>query len=269
MTTVDSAARFESILLERQDTHVATITLNRPKVLNALNSQLLDELRRALDELENDPAIRAVIITGSGEKAFAAGADIGELNAIPNAVEGARKAQVGQNLTLQIERMRKPVIMAINGFALGGGCELAMAGDIRIASDNAKFGQPEVSLGLMPGYGGSQRTTRLVGKGMAMFLCLSGDTIDAQMALQIGLIDRVVPQGELRAAALKLARTIASKAPLAIAACKRAINEGADLPLADALSLEAELFGTLVTTEDFKEGTRAFLEKRAPNWTGK
>jgi len=268
MTTAASATTFETILVER-DEHVATVTLNRPKVLNALNAQLLGELRTALEQLEVDEQIRAIVITGAGDRAFAAGADIGELNAIENALEGAAKAKYGQDLTLFIEHMRTPVIMAINGFALGGGCELAMAGDIRIAGENAKFGQPEVNLGLIPGYGGSQRTTRLVGKGFAMFLCLSGDTIDAQMALQIGLVERVVTRDDLLPAAVKLAKTIASKAPLAIQACKRVINEGAHLPLADALSLEALNFGTLVTTEDFREGTSAFLEKRPPNWKGK
>ena len=257
---------FENITVEG-DGAVAIVTLNRPSVLNALNAPLLGELSLALMELENQNDVRAIVITGSGTKAFAAGADIGELNALANAVEGANKARIGQAITLQIERMSKPVIMAVNGFALGGGCELAMAGDIRIASENAKFGQPEVNLGLIPGYGGSQRTTRLVGKGMAMFLCLSGDIIDAQLALQIGLVQRVVPQEELLPAAIKLGQTIAQKAPLAIAACKRAINNAAHLPLADALEIEALEFGTLVNTKDFKEGTSAFLEKRKPNWT--
>jgi enoyl-CoA hydratase len=237
--------------------------------LNALNAQLLSDLSAALTDLESDDDVRCIIITGAGPKAFAAGADIGELNALANGVEGAQKARIGQQLTLQIERLKKPVIMAVNGFALGGGCELAMAGDIRIASENARFGQPEVNLGLIPGYGGSQRTTRLVGKGMAMFLCLSGDMIDAQIAMQIGLIERVVPQDELLPAAKQLARTIAGKAPLAIEACKRAINNGAHLPMADALELEALEFGTLVGTSDFKEGTSAFLEKRKPEWKAK
>ncbi|MBV8726771.1 MAG: enoyl-CoA hydratase/isomerase family protein [Candidatus Eremiobacteraeota bacterium] len=268
MTTAPSATSFETILVDR-DERVATVTLNRPKVLNALNAQLLGELRAALEQLDDDSQIRAIVITGAGDRAFAAGADIGELNAIENALEGARKAKDGQDLTLFIERMRTPVIMAVNGFALGGGCELAMAGDIRIASENAKFGQPEVNLGLIPGYGGTQRTTRLLGKGFAMFLCLSGDTIDAQMALQIGLVERVVAPDQLLPAAIKLGQTIASKAPLAIQACKSAINEGAHLPLSDALSLEALSFGTLVTTADFREGTSAFLEKRPPNWKGK
>ena len=259
------ARTFESIAVEL-DGAVAVVTLNRPSVLNALNAQLLTELSQALSDLETDENVRVVIITGSGTKAFAAGADIGELNALANAVEGAQKARIGQAVTLQIERLNKPVIMAVNGFALGGGCELAMAGDIRIASENARFGQPEVNLGLIPGYGGSQRTTRLLGKGMAMFLCLSGDMVDAKTALEIGLVERVVPQDELLPAAKKLAQTIAGKAPLAIAACKRAINNGAHLPIADALELEALEFGTLVNTNDFKEGTSAFLEKRKAEW---
>jgi enoyl-CoA hydratase len=260
-----SGSTFANIIVER-DGAAGVVTLNRPTVLNALNAQLLSELSLALLELENQSDVRAIIITGSGEKAFAAGADIGELNALVNAGEGADKARSGQAVTLQIERMRKPVIMAINGFALGGGCELAMSGDIRIASENAKFGQPEVNLGLIPGYGGSQRTTRLVGKGMAMYLCLSGELIDANEALRIGLVQKVVPLAELLVEATRLAGVIASKAPLAIAACKRVINGGAHLSIADALELEAIEFGTLVNTEDFKEGTGAFLEKRKPQW---
>ncbi len=256
---------FENISVEL-DGATAVVTLNRPSVLNALNAQLLGELSLALVELERSDDVRAVVITGSGTKAFAAGADIGELNALPNAVEGAEKARTGQAITLQIERLRKPVIMAINGFALGGGCELAMAGDIRIASENARFGQPEVNLGLIPGYGGSQRTTRLLGKGMAMYLCLTGEMIDAQEALRVGLVQKVVPQETLLEEAKKIAQTIAAKAPLAIAACKRAINNGPHLPIADALEIEALEFGTLVNTNDFKEGTSAFLEKRKPSW---
>ncbi|HEX3456846.1 MAG TPA: enoyl-CoA hydratase-related protein, partial [Candidatus Baltobacteraceae bacterium] len=170
--------QFEDILVEI-DEPIGVITLNRPAVLNALRSGLLDELGEALAEMEQDPRVRAVVLTGAGEKAFAAGADIGELNALATAGSGTEQARRGQALTRQIERMRKPVVMAINGFALGGGCELAMAGDILIASENAKFGQPEVNLGLIPGYGGSQRTTRLVGKGMAAYLCLTGEIIDA------------------------------------------------------------------------------------------
>ncbi|MBV8638203.1 MAG: enoyl-CoA hydratase/isomerase family protein [Candidatus Eremiobacteraeota bacterium] len=257
---------FENILVER-DGAVGIITLNRPKVLNALNAALLREVSEALAKLERDEAVRAVVVTGSGEKAFAAGADIGELNALQNAGAGADKARSGQRVTRQMERLRKPVIVAVNGFALGGGCELAMGGDIMIASENAKFGQPEVNLGLIPGFGGSQRTTRLVGKGMAAYLCLTGETIDAAEALRIGLVQRVVPLANLLDEAKRIANMIASKAPLAIASCKRVINNGAHLSIDDALELEAIEFGTLVDTNDFREGTGAFLEKRKPNWT--
>lgn len=258
---------YKTIELRIEDA-VGLITLNRPGVLNALNAELLGELADALGQLGQRADVRAVVITGSGNKAFAAGADIGELNALGACAEAADKARTGQALTLQIERMNKPVIMAVNGFALGGGCELAMAGDIRIASQNARFGQPEVNLGLMPGYGGSQRTTRLLGRGMAMYLCLAGEPIDAQEALRIGLVQKVVSQEELLVEATRLARVIASKAPLAIAACKRAINNGAQLPIREALELEALEFGTLVGTEDFREGTSAFLEKRKAVWKG-
>ncbi len=245
------------------------ITFNRPNVLNALRTSLLDEVSRALSELEGAPDVRAIIMTGAGEKAFAAGADIAELNALPSAGRGADQARLGQALTRKIERLRKPVIMAINGFALGGGCELAMAGDILIAAENAKFGQPEVNLGLIPGYGGSQRTTRLVGKGMAMYLCLTGEIIDAKEALRIGLVQTMVPLAELMNEAKRVAAVIASKAPLAIAACKRAIVNGAHLSIDDALEIEALEFGTLVDTQDIKEGTGAFLEKRKPQWKGR
>jgi enoyl-CoA hydratase len=257
----------EPVAIERDGT-VAVLTLNRPQVLNALNADLLAKLSSELKVLDGDASVRAVIITGSGSKAFAAGADIAELNALHSPFQGATKARSGQAVTLQIERMKTPVIMAVNGFALGGGCELAMAGDILIASDNAKFGQPEVNLGVMPGYGGSQRTTRLVGKGMAMHMCLTGETIDAQEALRIGLVQKVVPQAQLLEEAKRIAGVIAAKAPLAIEGTKRAINAGAHLSIADALELEAVEFGTLVGTNDFKEGTSAFLEKRKPNWSG-
>ncbi len=257
----------EPVAVER-DGAVAVVTLNRPQVLNALNAELLEKLSRVLKELDSEAAVRAIVITGSGTKAFAAGADISEINALRSAFQGASKARSGQAVTLQIERLKKPVVMAVNGFALGGGCELAMAGDIIIASDNAKFGQPEVNLGLIPGYGGSQRTTRLVGKGMAMYLCLTGETIDAPEALRIGLVQKVVPQAQLLEEAKRIANTIAGKAPLAIEGCKRAINSGAHLSIGDALELESVEFGTLVDTNDFKEGTSAFLEKRKPNWSG-
>ncbi|HEV3195896.1 MAG TPA: enoyl-CoA hydratase-related protein [Candidatus Cybelea sp.] len=259
---------FEDILSVVEEP-VGIITFNRPSVLNALRRQLLREVAEALRDMESNDGVRAIVMTGSGEKAFAAGADISELNALATAGSGADQARSGQALTRQIERLRKPVIMAINGFALGGGCEIAMAGDILIASENAKFGQPEVNLGLIPGYGGSQRTTRLIGKGMASYLCLTGEMIDAREALRVGLVARVVPLSELMSEAKRIANLIASKAPLAIAACKRVINNGAHLSIDDALELEALEFGTLVDTEDIREGTGAFLEKRKPVWKGR
>lgn len=258
---------FETILVER-DGAVAIVTLNRPKVLNALNALMIAELGGALHALDDDATVRAVVLTGAGERAFAAGADIGELSALPSAVGGVAKARSGQGLTLQIERMRKPVIAAINGFALGGGCELALSCDIRLASDKAKFGQPEVNLGLMPGFGGTQRTARLLGRGMAMYLCLSAEMIDAAEALRAGLVEKVVPGDELLAEAKRIAALIASKAPLAVEAVKRAIDEGIALSTAAGLELEALHFGTLIGTADFKEGTTAFLEKRAATFTG-
>ncbi|MGH7706377.1 MAG: enoyl-CoA hydratase/isomerase family protein, partial [Vulcanimicrobiaceae bacterium] len=242
---------FETILIDRVDA-VAIVTLNRPKVLNALNGLMLRELRDALLNLDDDASVRCIIITGAGERAFAAGADIAELNALPGSVGGADQARFGQAVTLVMERLRTPVIAAVNGYALGGGCELAMGADIRIASANARFGQPEVNLGLIPGYGGTQRTTRLLGRGMAMYLCLTGEPIDANEALRLRLVERVVPLAELRGEALRVAGLIVAKAPLAIAAAKRAIDAGADAPLAEALTIEALSFGTLVSTADFR-----------------
>jgi enoyl-CoA hydratase len=207
----------DDVLLTTREGAITTLTLNRPAVLNALNAEVLARLSAAFAEIEADPAVRAVILTGAGERAFAAGADIGELNALDGPVAAAALARRGHALTLAMESLRVPVIAAVNGFALGGGCELAMACDIRLAGENAKFGQPEVNLGLIPGYGGTQRTTRLTGSGMAMYLCLSGEMIDAAEALRIGLVQRVVPLADLLAEALKLAQTIASKAPLAMA----------------------------------------------------
>lgn len=259
------SSAYEHLLVER-DGAVAVITLNRPSVLNALSVGLLKEFSRALDEIEADAGVRALIVTGAGEKAFAAGADIGELNALPNAVAGAAQARFGQSITRKIEHLRVPVIVAVNGFALGGGNEIAMSGDIRIASENAKFGQPEVNIGIMPGYGGTQRTTRLLGKGMAMYLNLTGDMIDAHEAHRCGLVEKVVPLAELMTEAKRIAHIIASRSPLGVAATKRAVNGGAHLAIDDALEIEALAFGTLMDTEDFKEGTSAFLEKRKPVW---
>jgi enoyl-CoA hydratase len=257
-----------SILLER-DGAVATITLNRPAVLNALNAELLARLDDALAEIEVDAAIRVAIVTGAGERAFAAGADIAELAHVEGAVAGAALARRGQRITQRIEALRVPVIAAVNGFALGGGCELAMACDFRIASENAKFGQPEVNLGIPPGYGGTQRAARLIGPGAAMLLCTTGAIVDAAEALRIGLVQRVVPAGDLLAETRAIAATIASKAPLAVSATKRAILDGAALAMGDALALEALHFGTLVGTADFREGTSAFLAKRAPSFEGR
>ncbi len=258
----------ETLAVER-DGAIATVTLNRPAVLNALNGRMLDELAEVFSAFGDDDALRAVIITGSGQKAFAAGADIAELNALPDVTGGEAQARRGQAITTALERLRVPVIAAVNGFALGGGCELAMACDIRIASENARFGQPEVNLGILPGYGGTQRTVRLLGEGMAMYLCLTGEMIDAQTALRIGLVQRVVPLDELLTEARRIADAIVAKGPLAIAATKRAIVEGANLTLGEGLALEARLFGALVVTEDFREGTRAFLDKRKPEFRGR
>ncbi len=257
-----------TIALERSGA-VATVTLNRPAVLNALNLQMLDELGATFADLDADDALRAVIVTGAGPKAFAAGADISELNALPSARAAEAQARRGQALTVAIERMRVPVIAAVNGFALGGGCEIAMACDIRIASENAKFGQPEVNLGILPGYGGTQRLTRLVGEGWAMYLCLTGEMIDAAEALRIGLVQKVTPAEGLLPEAQRIAGLIASKAPLAIDAAKRSIVDGAALTLADGLALEALRFGAAITTADFREGSSAFLEKRKAQFTGR
>jgi enoyl-CoA hydratase len=259
----------DDILTMELDGPIAILTLNRPAVLNALNANLLAMLEEALDAFTGDPTLRAVILTGAGDRAFAAGADIAELAALEGAVAGEHKARTGQRVTQLIEALPVPVIAAVNGFALGGGCELAMACDFRIASDNAKFGQPEVSLGVPPGYGGTQRTTRLLGAGMALYMCLTGEIIDATEALRIGLVQRVVPAADLRGEALRIAKGIATRAPLAITATKRAIREGAALPLAEGLALEALHFGAMVSTADFREGTRAFLDKRKPVFEGR
>ena len=257
------------ILTMELDGPIAILTLNRPAVLNALNADLLTLLEKTLVAFAGNPSLRAVILTGAGDRAFAAGADIAELAALDGAVAGERKARTGQRVTQLLEALPVPTIAAVNGFALGGGCELAMACDFRIASENAKFGQPEVNLGVPPGYGGTQRTTRLLGSGMALFMCLTGEMIDAAEALRIGLVQRVVPQAELRSEALRIANGIAAKAPLAITATKRAIREGSSLPLAEGLVLEALHFGAMVSTSDFREGTRAFLDKRKPVFEGR
>jgi enoyl-CoA hydratase len=258
---------YETLLLERRDTY-AVVTLNRPKVMNALNRALFAELDDAFTAIAADAGVRAVILTGAGEKAFAAGADISELATL-SAAEGQRLAQRGQAVFRRIETCGKPVIAAIQGFALGGGCELAMACTIRIASERARLGQPEVKLGLVPGYGGTQRLPRLVGKGAALKLLLTGDMVGAEEAFRMGLVDEVVPAEALLPRAETLARAIAQQAPLAVAGCLQAVESGFDLPITAGLELEASLFGLACATEDKAEGTRAFLEKRAPVWQGR
>jgi enoyl-CoA hydratase len=258
---------FKNILIERKD-KVEIITVNRPNVLNALNDETISELHQALREIFKDEQVMVVIFTGAGEKAFVAGADIGELK-ICNALTGHRKSINGQRLLYHIENMEQVAIAAINGFALGGGCELALACDIRIASENAKLGQPEVNLGLIPGYGGTQRLSRLVGKGKAKELIFTGDMIDAQEALRIGLVEKVVPLPELLKSAKDMAQKIIFKGPLAIKAAKRAINLGLDVDLKSGLEYEAMEFSAICATDDKTEGTAAFLEKRKPNFKGK
>ncbi|HNP86002.1 MAG TPA: enoyl-CoA hydratase-related protein [Kouleothrix sp.] len=259
---------YETILFER-DGAVAVITINRPKVLNALSQATIADLASALRVVEDDADLRVAIVTGAGEKAFVAGADINELRALPSADAARQLSERGHQLGLYIAQMRKIVIAAVNGFALGGGCELAMSCDLRIAADSAKFGQPEINLGIIAGWGGTQRLTRLAGPGMSKLLNLTGDLISADEALRIGLVERVVPAAELRDTTRTLAQQIASKAPLAVAAIKQAVNRGHDMALADACMYEAALFGTIVQSEDAKEGTGAFLEKRKPTWQGR
>ncbi|HEX6216213.1 MAG TPA: enoyl-CoA hydratase-related protein [Vicinamibacterales bacterium] len=258
---------FDNLLIERDDA-VAIITLNRPKLLNALNSQTLTELASAMAAFKDDAGVRAIVLTGAGEKSFVAGADINEL-AVLSPVEGKEHARRGQTIFDTIEQLGKPVIAAINGFALGGGCELAMACTLRLAADTAKFGQPEINLGLIPGYAGSQRLPRLVGKGVALEMLLTGDMINAQRAYEIGLVNRVVPAAELLAEARKLAHTLASKAPIAVRYILDAVHQGLDSPFAQGEYLETSLFGTIASSADMREGTKAFLEKRKAVWQGK
>jgi enoyl-CoA hydratase len=255
-------------LLYGQKGAVGVITFNRPKVLNAINSAMMRELDDVLASAAGDDAVRVLILTGAGEKAFVAGADINEL-ARCTAVDGRELALFGQGVYTRLENLGKPSIAAVNGFALGGGCELALACTIRIASRSARFGQPEVTLGLIPGYGGSQRLARLCGKGVAHELCLSGQTISAEEALRIGLVNHVYEPGELLPAAEALATKIAANAPLAVRYTMEAIERGAEMPQREGLFLEATLFGLSAGTEDFREGTRAFLEKRPAVFRGK
>ncbi len=261
---------YTTILVEREiEEKLAFVTVNRPDKLNALNSTVMHELGAAFDELEADPDVRVIVMTGAGEKSFIAGADIAELNGLPDPVQAAHHGRLGQSLAFKIERLGKPVIMAINGFALGGGLELAMAGDIRIASENARLGQPEINLGIIPGFGGTQRLPRLVGRGMAKLLIMGGDHITAQEAYRIGLVDKVVSLSLLHEEARLLARNLASKPPIALAMAKAAINDGMEVDLDRGCGIEAANFGLLFSTEDRLEGTKAFLEKRKATFKGK
>lgn len=257
---------YETLLLSVDD-RVATLTVNRPDKLNALNAVTITELDRVIDELRTRADVNGIVVTGAG-RAFVAGADIAEL-ASHTPAEARRLAERGQAVFAKFATSPKPVVAAVNGFALGGGCELAMACHVRIASDAARFGQPEVKLGLIPGYGGSQRLPRLVGQGRALELLLTGDMIDAAEAFRIGLVNRVVPPAELLPAAVALVRRMLANGPLALARCIAVVHEGASLPLDRALEAEAAAFGALAGTEDMREGTAAFLEKRAPNFTGR
>ncbi len=247
---------------------VGIITINRPEKLNALSSQVLDDLRHLVTDLRMRDDVRVIVITGSGEKAFVAGADISELAALNDLEIGREFAQNGQAVFSLIESSPKPFIAAVNGFALGGGCELALACHIRIASENAKFGQPEVNLGIIPGYGGTQRLTRVLGRTLATDLILTGRMMDAREALEQGLVAKVLPIAELLPTAMEMAKTIAAKAPLAISAALECIVEGIDESIEEGLGREAERFGHLTTTDDFHEGTSAFLEKRKAHFTG-
>jgi enoyl-CoA hydratase len=257
---------FDNLLLER-DAAVAIVTINRPKVLNALNMQTVAELGLVMRELKDDAAVRAVVLTGAGDRAFAAGADITELASL---TPGAAReyARAGQRVFDTIEQLGKPVIAAINGYALGGGCELAMSCTLRLAAERARLGQPEINLGLIPGYGGTQRLPRLIGRGRALEMLLTGLTLDAAEAHRIGLVNRVVAFEELMGAARTLATSLAAQPAIAVRHLLEAVGLGLDMPLGDGCEHEAALFGLTAASEDMREGTRAFLEKRQPSFKG-
>ncbi|MDR6225576.1 enoyl-CoA hydratase/isomerase family protein [Desmospora profundinema] len=258
---------FTQITLEMEDGW-ALLTINRPKVLNALNQETLQELERALDEVERRKEIRALVITGAGEKAFVAGADITELRRIETAGEAERQATLGQTLFTRLEELPIPVVMAVNGYALGGGFELALSGDILLASDQAQFGLPEINLGVLPGYGGTQRLARLAGKNTAKYFALTGDRMDAETAYHLGIVQRVVPAANLKEEAKSLAAKLARKAPIAIRYIKQVINQGSETDLKTGLRLEASSFGVVFDSQDRVEGMDAFLEKRKPSFRG-
>jgi enoyl-CoA hydratase len=258
---------YENLLYEKRD-GIAFVTFNRPKVLNALNRKTMEELQHALVDARGDEAIRVLILTGAGEKSFVAGADIGELSQ-QTPVNGKEFSLFGQGVIHLLETMGKPSICAINGFALGGGCEIAMACTIRMASKTAKLGQPEVKLGIIPGYGGTQRLARLCGKGVAHELCVAGEMISAEEALRVGLVNHVHEPLELLPAAETLAKKIVANAPVAVRYTMEAIERGMEMPQEEGLFLEATLFGLACATEDMREGTKAFLEKRKVEFRGR
>ncbi|HTR20142.1 MAG TPA: enoyl-CoA hydratase-related protein [Gemmatimonadales bacterium] len=258
---------YSTLLFDLRD-GIAFVTVNRPDKLNALNDQVMAELADAVERITTDPAIKGVILTGSGPKAFVAGADIGDLSR-QGPFDGKARAMRGQAVLRRLETCGKPSIAAVNGFALGGGCELAMACTLRVASDTAKFGQPEVKLGIAPGYGGTQRLPRLVGKGVALQLILTAEMIDAQEAHRIGLVNKVVPPADLLAESEKLLRGILAMGPLAVRLSMEAVDQGLEMTLDEGLLLEANHFGLLAATQDMREGTAAFLEKRPPRFEGR
>ncbi len=267
MSSAAAALTLENLLYEKKGA-IAYATLNRPRVLNALNQGTWENLRTAFEDARDDAAVRGVILTGAGDTAFIAGADISELAHV-TAVEAEKSSSYGQEILNLIENLGKPVIAAVNGYALGGGCETAMACTIRVAAEHAKFGQPEVTLGLIPGGGGTQRLPRLVGKGRALQLILSGGMISAQEAYRIGLVNEVVPAADLITRAEAILTQIFANAPIAVKFALEAVHKGLETSQAEGLSLEASLFGLCAGTEDKKEGTSAFLEKRAPQFQGR
>ncbi len=258
---------FENLLYEKRD-GIGFLTFNRPKVLNALNRKTMQDLNEALNAAREDDAVRVLILTGAGEKSFVAGADISEL-AVQTPAGGKETAAFGQGVLQHLESLGKPSIAAINGFALGGGCEVALACSIRLASNTARIGQPEVKLGIITGYGGSQRLARLCGKGVALELCLTGEMISAEEALRIGLVNHIYEPAELMPAAVELAKKIIANPPHSILYTMEAILRGSEMPLAEGQYLETALFGLCASTDDMREGTRAFLEKRPPQFRGK
>src|SRR5262247_810351 len=267
MSTPAAALKLENVLYEKKNS-IAYVTVNRPKVLNALNNATWHDLRGAFEDARDDTTVRGVILTGAGDKAFIAGADISELATV-TAVKAEESSSYGQDVLNLVENLGKPVIAAINGFALGGGCETAMACTIRLATEHSKFGQPEVKLGVLPGGGGTQRLPRLVGKGRALQLILSGAMISAQEAWRIGLVNEVVPAADLIPRAEAILKEIAANAPIAVKYALEATNKGLDTSQSEGLALEASYFGLCAGTEDKKEGTSAFLEKRAPQFHGR